>query len=398
MGYNQLSKTEKLNFHISKLDNHSKKINNIIYAQASTVCIRNIKQAAAHQSQNLNVHLFYSGNSPDDFYGYGNQFYSTITEVHEKFRLNWKRKMKKIINKTKSELVHVHNEPDLMPMKIMKWDLGIPVIYDQHDFLSGKKKLSSKLLNHEKYCNEKNDGGIFITDNYKDLVAKKYIINNLNISFPNFGSMDMVLNKEQMMPKLSKLSKKIHLVYVGALDQERPNITRYLIPQMKELSDQGFIIDIYPSIDDNYDKYKTLNNVNVMKKQNPKELIRTLSQYDCGLTLVNPNCTNMPEELKFGFWNKAFDYLMAGIPQITLEIFSVISNFIKKNNFGITVSSLNELNKNHDDLSGHLNTLHSNILEKNRIYTYENQINKMHNFYNDVIKNYHTKKIKTLSQ
>ena len=41
--YKKLSLSEKIVFHKEKLQNLSKGINNIIYAQASTVCIRNIK-------------------------------------------------------------------------------------------------------------------------------------------------------------------------------------------------------------------------------------------------------------------------------------------------------------------------------------------------------------------
>jgi len=394
--YKKLSLSEKINFHTHKLENIKNKIKNIIYAQASTVCIRNIKQASAHQNNNIDVHLFYSGNSPNDFYGYGNQFYSSITKVHKKIKLNWERKMINLINKSNSELIHVHNEPDLMPMKIMEWDLGIPVIYDQHDFLSGKRTLNPTLLEHEKYCNEKNDGAIFITDYYKELVASKYCINELNISFPNFGSTDMILKKEHMLPKLSLKSKKIHLVYVGAIDQEHPEITRYLIPQIKELANQNFIVDIYPSQDGDYTKYENIKNVNVMNRLNPKKLISVLSQYDCGLTLVNPDSINMPEELKFGFWNKTFDYLMAGIPQITLTQFSVISDFIKDNEFGISVSSLEKLDKNHDELLNYLISLKSKIINENINYTYEFQIDKMYSFYNDAIKKYHLKKIESL--
>ena len=55
--YKKLSLSEKIVFHKEKLQNLSKGINNIIYAQASTVCIRNIKQATAHQKNNINVHL-----------------------------------------------------------------------------------------------------------------------------------------------------------------------------------------------------------------------------------------------------------------------------------------------------------------------------------------------------
>ena len=118
------------------------------------------------------------------------------------------------------------------------------------------------------------------------------------------------------------------MVYVGALDQENPRITRYLLNEFKELSNQGFIIDIFPSRDDEYNRYNMIKNVRVMKKQNPKKLIKLISHYDCGLTLVNQNSSNVPEELKFGFWNKSFDYIMAGIPQITLDTYEVMSKFI----------------------------------------------------------------------
>ena len=396
--YKNLSQSEKIKYHEDKLLNIDNKIKNIIYAQASTVCIRNIKQAAAHKKNNINVHLFYSGNSPNDFYGYGNQFYSNMVKVHKKIMLNWKNKMTKLINISDSDLIHVHNEPDLMPMKIMEWDLGLPVIYDQHDFLSGKRTLNSNLLTHEKYCNEKNDGAIFITDHYKELVAKKYSINKLNISFPNFGSNNMILKKEDVLPKLSLSSKKIHLVYVGAIDQEHPEITRYLIPEMEQLSNQGFLIDIYPSKNQDYSKYQNINNVQVMKTLNPKKLIKILSQYDCGLTLVNPNSINIPDELKYGFWNKTFDYLMAGIPQITLNKFSVISDFIKTNKFGISVENLDKLKINHNISLKYLSSLESKILKENMLYTYESQIDNIYEFYKDVMKNYHQKKIKKLTK
>ena len=64
----------------------------------------------------------------------------------------------------------------------------------------------------------------------------------------------------------------------------------------------------------------------------------------------------MPEELKFGFWNKTFDYLMAGIPQITLKQFTVISEFVEENGFGISTPSLSELDKNHEQLSNYLSS------------------------------------------
>jgi hypothetical protein len=74
----------------------------------------------------------------------------------------------------------------------------------------------------------------------------------------------------------------------------------------------------------------------------------------------------------------------------------VISDFIQKNEFGISVLSLKELNKNHQQLLNYLISLESKILKENKNYTYEAQIDKMHLFYNDVIRQYHLKKIEKL--
>ena len=76
---------------------------------------------------------------------------------------------------------------------------------------------------------------------------------------PNFGSIDMIPKENENLSKLSLKTGKIHLVYIGAIDQEHPSITRYLIPQIKDLSKQGFMIDIYPSKNGDYDKYNNLD-------------------------------------------------------------------------------------------------------------------------------------------
>ena len=97
--YTKLTRDEKLLHHENHLKN-ADNITNIISAQATTVCIRNIKQASAHQKNNINVHLYYSGNSPEKFYGYGNDFYKSTTKISKKIKLLWKLKVEKLISKT----------------------------------------------------------------------------------------------------------------------------------------------------------------------------------------------------------------------------------------------------------------------------------------------------------
>ena len=393
--YKKLSEEKKIIHHKNHLKK-AKDISSIISAQSSCVCIRNIKQASAHNNSGINVHLYFSGKSPNDFYGFGNDYYKSITKVSKKTTLFWKYKIEKLIHKTNAQLIHSHNEPDILPMKMMQFDLGIPIIYDQHDFLSAKRTLSSQLLNQEKYCNENNNGAIFITDKYKNLVSNKYAINPLNISFPNYGSKDLLIKKDSMIKKISDKTGAIHLVYEGALDEKNPNITRYLVPQIKQLSELGFYIDLFPSKNNSYDLYKKMTNVTVHDKLPPNLLIKKLSQYDFGLSIVNQNCDNIPEELKYGFWNKCFDYLLAGIPQITLKGFDIINDFVEKNKFGFSIDDLSKL-KNNENLSHENQEEFANHIFSNRDeWLIENNLNKMHLFYIETIKKYHTQKIEEL--
>lgn len=395
--YSKLSLADKLTFHEERLKAPSK-INSIISAQATTVCIRNIKQAAAHQLAGVNVHLLHSGNAPNDFYGYGNEFYASITRVHKKIKLNWARKITSLAHNTSAQLIHTHNEPDLLPMHMMMAETGIPVIYDQHDFLSGKKKsLRHPLEIHERYCNENNDGAIFITDYYRDLVSKKYRINPLNISYPNYGSRHLLVSEADQLPKLSAATGKTHIVYEGALDDQHPGITRYLVSHIQKLSDMGFHVDLYPSKNEEYLEYKRMKNVRVFEKHKPTDLMKQLTQYDFGLTLVNTESVNMPDELRFGFWNKTFDYLLAGIPQISLEMFDVSADFIRNNNYGIVVKTLSEL-KDHAGFSPTaIDDMQANILRDRESYTTEVRSQQMHQFYQDVLQNFHQRKIQDLS-
>ena len=303
--------------------------------------------------------------------------------------------MRKLIAQTDADIIHTHNEPDFMPMKIISGNFGIPVIYDQHDFLSAKKTIKPSLLKYEKYCNENNDGAIYVTEQYKSLVSEKYSINPLNINLPNYGSLDTITTKNSMLSKLSKKTKDTHLVYIGAIDQHNPTKTRYLIDQIKILSDLGFNVHIYPSKNNNYEKYSLIRNVIVHKKETPDRIIKVLSQYDYGLSIVNPHAKNIPKELKFGFWNKTFDYLMAGIPQITLDYFTVISDFITKNNFGVSVKKLSDLKQ--DELLNLSNKMCETIIDKRKLFTFEKNISSVIDLYEKSIEKFHADKISLLS-
>ena len=79
-------------------------------------------------------------------------------------------------------------------------------------------------------------------------------------------------------------------------------------------------------------------------------------------------------------------------------MFSVISDFVVKNNFGISVDSLDCLEKNHSNLLKEFDIMRANIINQNKLYTYEKKMDLIYQFYSDVIENYHKKKLIELSK
>jgi len=373
------------------------KLKNILFTQEGTVCIRNIKLATALQNLEYNIHLAYWGKLPGDFYGTSNEIYTSIMDIGKGFyshfphRLFWISKIKNVCKNKKIDLIHCHNAPERLASMIINSKFNIPVVYDQHDFISHKKKVSKKYLQREKICNEKNDGAIYITENYKNLVASKYRVNSNNIVFPNYGLTSLSVNQNDFLPKLSKRNNKIHLIYIGLITQH-DNKVRNMLNIFEQLSEKGFIIHVYPTRNKKYPEYRKISNL-VMHNQLPvKELIKEITQYNLGIAILNYELSDRKkvDETRFGFWNKMFDYLMAGIPVLTLDLFEDMSEFVKMNEFGISFKEISELTP--ETLQSYdLNKIADKIVKDREKWTMENQIQKMIDFYQRTLENFHAK-------
>ena len=365
--------------------------NNILFVQDSSPCIRTIKMATALYDKGLRIYLVHRNRTPDEAYGYGNSSFSSISKL-PKYRFKDIRFIKQLIIKYNIDLIHFHNFPDGLGAKLIRANLQIPIVYDQHDFFSGKKKLSRPKLSYEKICNEENSGAIYITENYRNLVAQKYQINPHNIVFPNYGLSSLLLAKDNFLPKLSEKDNKIHLVYVGLITQHK-NKVRNMIEHFKKLSEQGFIIHVYSTRNKEYLEYCKIPNLVMHNKLPINELIKEISQYNFGITFLNNNFENTKilNEIKYGFWNKMYDYLMAGIPVLTLDFFEDMANFIKENEFGISVDEITDIKiKLLKEID--LNKINNSILKNREKWTVENQINRIVKFYKRTLENYHNGK------
>lgn len=316
---------------------------NILFVQDSSPCIRNIKYAEALQQKGVKVHLLHHGKTPQETYGFGNEFYRSISRMAD----NSSEAISQIAKFCTSEaidILHYHNYPDKLCAKLLQADIKVPIVYDQHDFMSQKMKHFGYFRSrYERICNERNQGAIYITENYRDLVAAKYKINPLNLVFPNYSSKSS-LPPEAELKKPCSYQDRVQLVYVGHITQHK-GLARYMVDSFKLLTQRGFEIHVYPTRKKPYKKYAAIEGVVMHEKLPAKPLIREISQYHYGIAFMNDIGINAKrkQEVKYGFWNKLLDYIAAGVPPITFDYYTDMSNFVKDNEIGIVLSSIREL-------------------------------------------------------
>jgi glycosyltransferase involved in cell wall biosynthesis len=361
---------------------------NVLFVQDSSPCIRNIKYAEALQQMGVNVHLLHRGKTPQEAYGFGNEFYQSISRIAD----NSTKAVEQIERFCESEAIdvlHYHNYPDKLCAKLLKSGIKVPVVYDQHDFMSQKMRNFGFIRSHcEKVCNERNHGAIYITENYRDLVATKYKINPLNLVFPNYSSKSFVPREDELQDQISN-QKGIHLVYVGHITQHK-RLSRYMLDCFKMLTERGFAIHIYPTRNKKYEKYAAVRGVVMHEKLPAKLLIREISQYHYGIAFLNSSSVSAKrkQEVKYGFWNKLLDYIAAGVPPITFEYYTDMSKFIGDNKIGLVLPSIEDLTK--ESLGKvDLSSLRKRIIDIRPQTTCENHICELIEFYEKVMASAH---------
>ena len=314
-------------------------IKNILFIQDTPPCVRTIKIATVLSGKGVNIHLMYNGKySANNI----NEIFTSLNKL--KFFNKMKiKQIRSFIDNNNIQLIHYHNEPDNLCANIINANFSIPIIYDQHDYLSPKRTMKARDLVAEKVCNEKADGNIYITEKYKDLVGERYKTPNKYLILPNLLLLNTIPKK--LKEKFSKHDGKIHLVYIGLITQHKNKI-RNLVEHFTMLSSKGFIIHVYPTRKKSYPIYEQIPNL-IMHEQLPiNKLLIELSSYDFGILFLNMESVSKEEqdELKNGAWNKFYDYLSAGIPSITLSSYEYMQGLVKNNHLGVVYSDVSEIN------------------------------------------------------
>ncbi len=344
---------------------------NILFVQDAP-CIRNYKYAKALQKRGHNITLAYTIKKLSERYnGLSDDVYVNSIKMMDASDI-WKLA-------DKFDIIHSHNEPDHFTVAALASNK--PVIHDTHDLISLREPENTQLKYFEGIANRAAHGRIYSTQYQQREAENLYNVNGSSLIYYNYASENHI--PSAYLEKKSSRDGKLHCVYEGGISDSNGK-HRDFSNQFVEMSLYGINIHIYPAA---YDKnlaeyFSAYSNIFYYHPVSPEKLIEEMTQYDFGIIPWNLEKGNK-RFLDSTIANKLFEYLSAGLPVATADIQSY-NDFFKKYDVGVTFSSIEEL----------VSQLHS-ILDKGENvrqylgkFTYENEIEKLENFYYSVIDNH----------
>ncbi len=354
----------------------------VLFIQDSSPCIRNIKYAEALNNNGIEVHLLYRDKSPTEGYGRGDDFYRSLTRFKYRFRLL--DRIKRMISDKAIDLIHYHNQPDVLGASIIKANLSVPVVFDCHDFMSFKHHLSRREKAAERTCNEESQGVIYPSAMYMEEAMKHYRFTPRRLVFGNYYPAALLVNTQDFLPKLSTQDGKIHLVFQGRI-AEKHSDHRYLAAHLREFDPQRFSIHLFPSNSKEFSEYKAIPAVELHQKLPYAELMKAMTAMDYGLVMFQDSIAAKLPAIRYAFGNKTFDYLCAGLPILVQDSLDEIRNFVNANEVGMPLSSLNTV-----PISGQpeYQALRDRVLKIREEYSMERQIQNLIRFYQECMGSY----------
>lgn len=353
---------------------------NVLFVQDSSPCIRNIKYAEALSQRGVRVHLLHKNKSPDQVYGRGNAFYASITSF--KGRLFFLKKLARLLETHKIDLIHYHNQPDILGARIIKARLGIPFVFDCHDFMSFKHRLSAREKTAERVCNELSDALVYPAASYLKEASQYYQMASRQLVFGNYYPSKLLLDSRDFLPKHSSRDGKIHLVYQGRL-AEKTSDHRYIVEGLKAFDPKRFRLHIFPSNRKDFQEYRAIESVEMHERLPYATLIKELSAMDYGLVMFQDGIARKLPAVRYAFGNKTFDYLCAGLPVLTQDSLEEIRAFIAAHSVGWTLSALESLPQ---PQSVEYKSLVDKVLAIREDYSMERQIGKVLELYEELIR------------
>jgi len=236
------------------------------------------------------------------------------------------------IRKGKFDIVHVFTDYTDLANRLMKTEKIVIDTYDVGEMRGTKDNFGSAVYK-SKWPK------LFSSGKHKEYLTKKYNIQGKTWVIPN-----LPLKKwcEKIAPG-EKLPGENIIYYGGVSLLETSDYGyRLYVKQFRKFADAGIKVHIYPAnTTRRYGIYEG-KNIILHKKVNHENLLQELSKYQVGFLGYNDlNVNPVPVAYaKTCLPNKAFDYMMAGIPSVSYNL-GYAEKYVK--NWGVCCSNVDEL-------------------------------------------------------
>ncbi len=355
----------------------------------SQPCIRPLKLAQGLKwalGEDVSLVFGYLDRTLTELYGYGDEFFDEFVKLN---REDLNKGITELVERYKPNIIHSHNAPDFLTVSAINVVDNIPIIHDTHDALTmrkmgyyagdGEDKIR-EYAEEEKKANEDSNGRLYVTEGVGDYIRKRYNLNkDSDLVFRNYVSKDMM--PKDLTNKLSDKDGEIHIVYAGTISSQMEGHHYDLRGIFKEIAEQGFHIHIYASRED--EAYSLLaendSHIHYHGHFNRKVLMQDeLKKYDFGWAGFNDVMNK--EHLDVALPNKAIEYLGCGLPILTLP-HKTLTKFVEGNKVGLVINNFDEMKEQLFESRD----IKENVIKKRHEFTIENNINKLIQFYKNLI-------------
>jgi len=340
---------------------------NILFVQTRP-CIRNYKMARALATRGHRVTSLYTEASLSERYpGLSEDVYFNV------FRIQSDRHLWDVSKHY--DIIHCHNQPDVL--SVMALACEVPVIHDTHDLISLRKASDVNTAFFEGVANRGADGRIYSTPYQEEIAKQLHGVSGPSHVFYNYVS-EPDLPKNHLL-KLSKKDGHIHIVYEGGITR---HFHRDFSSLFVELAQRGLYIHVFPaSYDDDFAAYfSQFPNIHYERPVSPNMIIEVMTQFDFGIIPFNLDKENK-RFLDSTIANKLFEYLAAGLPVLTTPLKSY-TDYFERNPVGVTFKTADDIVNNLDTLK----RMNTEIDFSQHVFTIEDQIERLEQFYRDIIR------------
>jgi len=352
-------------------------------------CIRALKLAKGLKGalgEDVSLVFGYLDRTLTELYGYGDEFFDYFVKLNRDYP---EKGISELAQRYRPHLIHSHNAPDFLTVSAINTVDDIPIIHDTHDALTMRRmgyyagdteERIQGYAEEERIANEESDGRLYVTEGVGDYIRKRYTVDpEFELVFRNYVSEDMM--PRYLTDKLSDKDGEIHIVYAGTITSQIEGHHYDLRGIFRKIAEQGFHVHIYAARED--EAYSLLAEEEDLIHYHghfPRKALMhdELKKYDFGWAGFNDVMNK--EHLDVCLPNKAIEYIACGLPILTLP-HKTLSEFVEEHGVGLVINSFEDMKEQLSES----NEIKEILLKKRYEFTIENNINKLIQFYTDLI-------------